>query len=561
MLIILIHSFNFTDYCGIPPWPQNVPDFPTLSKETRDLNPILLDFYSIFRHGSRSSLRSNCFQNLPEFASQPWGDRDCPYNTIGGHMGLLDRRSPTGGDEESSPSVSDQGARGLPEDGPNFYHFPIHPLPNREQLPGVCHMGQLTQRGILQAYSQGYRIGKYLNQTYPSNSITLKELSQASTDAHRTRETAIGFLSGLLDWMPPSVFNNDNNNNNDTKIKSHHLSHVINVRLPTPLTFADEIVDLWKLSTNVCLVDGYLEEAYGAKGWKDYEIKEWDPLSMELRSLLKQDNTDLKDIYDCTKSHFCHGKSVPPFLNPPGKLLTRLETALNEYWAWPLINHDPIRGAKFMAGGHLYALSKLWADSAKKEIDSKPMIYSIAGHDHGPMMTLIGALKIAPWTWPPYASVLNFEFYLISGVSYMRFIWANEVTLPPYCVKNALNSELCRTDDVLKYLLTVLPSKEQCPQIRDLEQIWSKRRIDEDIFPQQNNQDVVNVQNNQSNRSNRSVQSDQPQSSLGDILTQLNDYHEQFKQIDGEELNLSHLYGVNNTVERSHVEKWSRIGQ
>lgn len=413
-------QFNKTDYCGVLPYPQPAPEIPGLRMESQKYKPFLMDHYSFFRHGDRSHIISaGCFPNTPE-GDRVW-DTECPHNTVQMHQGLQ-QRNPY-----------------LP-----LYPIPLHPMADRQVIRGSCHMGQLTQKGAMMSYNNGNRVGKFLNQTYSATSrvITENNLKLRVTDVHRTKETAISWITGLLD----------------------NLWSVNPNKLP-PLEFVDDKVDALKLNTNMCKTDKYLEEAYATPEYQEYQKNFVDPLQAKFREVLKQPTVSVNDVFDCIKTHHCHGHKLPAGLD---ELHQDIENASNFYWQHGF-NYDHRRSSQLFSGAFLIELSQAFATSALKTASDAPKINVFSGHDFGPMMNLVSALISGDSVhWPPYSAMMNIEFWrtmtpIGTETSFVRTLYLGEVVVPVWCKDKVVNDELCPTSALLNHVASILPTKEQCP--------------------------------------------------------------------------------------------------
>jgi hypothetical protein len=422
VLTTLIHAeFDPRDYCGVPPAPAKIPDIPTLNSKAHALGLKLVDFYTFTRHGDRSTLTKDCFANLPEFRDRKWVE--CPKNTLASHTGLSER----------NPYAP-------------LYVFPIHPYPGKQILNGNCHLGQLTQRGLLMSYNNGFRVGKYLDQQYSAigHEFNPTDIKMRSTDVHRTRETAEGFVTGLLDNM---------------KGKQADLQK----QLP-PLFFVDSEVDAQKLNNNVCNTTPYINKVYSSPAWIDYQNRVWYPLLKQVREVLQQPNADLNDVFDCIKPYHCHGLKSPQDLAP---LHNQIEEAVTEYWRYGYF-FDHKESSQLFSGYLLLELSALFSESATKSANSIPTVNFWSGHDFGPISNLAAALTFPDFLWPPYSAMINIEFYRSEGVrdnAFVRFLYLGQVVVPDFCKDAIVVNELCPTDIVLEFIKSLLPTAQQCPRI------------------------------------------------------------------------------------------------
>lgn len=414
--------FNKTDYCGVYPYPQEIPQLPTLNLNLEKFQPMLMDHYSFFRHGDRSHLiPGGCFPNTPQ-AGRVW-DTECPHNTVQMHQGLSER------------------SKFLP-----LYPIPLHPMPDREIIPGSCHMGQLTQKGAMMSFNNGNRVGRFLNQTYGKTGrvITEKNLQFRVTDVHRTKETAISWITGLLD----------------------NLWNVNVNKLPT-LFFVDDKVDALKLNTNMCgtAANAYLQEAYASEEYVKYTQEYLDPILKKMREVLKQPGVSLGDVFDCIKTTQCHGHPLPEGLD---ELAEGIENASNFYWQHGF-NFDHRRSSQLFSGVFLIELAQLFTASALKSASDAPRIHAFSGHDFGPMMNLVSALISGESThWPPYSAMMNIEFYrtlqpLQGETSFVRVLYLGEVVTPVWCKGKLIEGEFCPAAALLEHVANNLPTKEQCP--------------------------------------------------------------------------------------------------
>lgn len=297
-------------------------------------------------------------------------------------------------------------------------------------------------------------LGKYLAETFVGSQRgdlwTPRTLKLRSTDVHRTRETAEGFITGLLDTMQGDP-------------------QTLSKQLP-PLYFVDEKVDAQKLNSNVCNTDPYIKEVYESDQWKEYREAEWDPLLREVRIALQDNDATLADVFDCLKPFQCHGLDYPPALIP---LSSRIEAAMNKYWEVAYY-YQPKRSAQLFSGYLLLELSSLFSTSAMKPLGETPTINLWSGHDFGAISNLATALTFPDFLWPPYSAMINIEFYKapsttsnrgVPHTSFVRFLYLGEVVYPEFCKDQFVATQLCPTEVVLNYISSVLPTAEQCPGI------------------------------------------------------------------------------------------------
>lgn len=429
MMVFTVHgkdsAFDPRDYCGIPPAPAEIPALPKLSAKALALNPKLTDFYIFTRHGDRSTLTKKCWKNT-QYKDRVWVE--CPHNTLGFHAGLLQRNP-------YAPS----------------YAMPIHPLQDKQVLLGNCHLGQLTQRGLMMSYNNGLRTGKYLRDAFDARGSPLNptKLKFRSTDVHRTRETAEGFITGLLDTMGGDP-------------------NVLQKQLP-PLYFVDEKVDAQRLNTNVCNTGPYIDKVYASEEWKTYTQSTWDPLLKNIREALNEADAEMGDVFDCIKPFQCHEQPYPEALK---QYANDVEAAMNQYWN-AAYYHDPVESAQLFSGYLLLELSTLFSTSSIKSINEDPTAYLWSGHDFGSISNLATALLFPNFLWPPYSAMINVEFFRIPDqsaitpgqTSFVRFMYLGELIIPEFCTAHVVADELCPAEVVLNHIKSRLPSAEQCPGI------------------------------------------------------------------------------------------------
>eukprot|EP00461_Guttulinopsis_vulgaris_P002899 UN02900 len=430
--VFAITPYNHTDYCGVPPYPEPVPDLPLIKSSLSIYKPQLTDAYIAMRHGDRATGTLTCFQNSPGFAHKNW--TICEDPTTAWHTALDDREH---------RSVQ--------------YDIPFSPLMDKQGLVGNCHYGQLSKKGALQAYNQGRRVARFLEESYSSNNrvgkapkITEENFELRSTDVPRTRETMVSFVAGAFD----------------------ELKHVKKNPKNMPIVgFVDEDFDALQNNKNMCndAAETYLRGVYLNQSYIDFRAARIVPLHAELRALLNDPTVEINSFFDCVKTFKCQGWPMPPGMEDGGYSLA--ERVHNDmFWFWRhAFNHNHTQAAQLLTGPLLVELSQKFAKSALKTASDEPTISVMTAHDLGMMFNLVAALLNGEhFYWPPYASMLQIEFYktqfAINGVtSFIRFVWQGQVVTPHFCTNDMVDDELCPTHVLLNYMKTLFPTKEQCP--------------------------------------------------------------------------------------------------
>jgi hypothetical protein len=414
-------------YCGIQPYPQSIPAIPPLNNLSRSHNLIPIDQHVFFRHGDRSTIGKNCFKNLPEFADRIW--TECPYPIRNFPSGLINR-SPNDGDVLTHP-----------------YRFEVKPLPGKGLLNGNCHFGQLTTKGALMSYNNGSRYVRYLNQTMPAP-ISIKQFKARSTDYHRTRETGTSFLSGVFDSLGdiyplPADFLPVNN---------------------SPVQyFVDNKVDALDINYNMCSTTEYYNVAYKDPKWVEYDTKVYKPLEAKLRQILKDDNADMYEVFDCLKTAVCHNNPHPSGLT--NQIHKEIEAALLNYYQQAFQYDHKLANILFTGVWASEMIPMLNAAMDRSYKDHT--FYLNSGHDSN-VQAIMELLNFGNKRWPAYSALLQIELYkeaLNVDNVWVRFLYDGEVVIPEFCKLSVVSNELCPVPQFIKLLTDSLPRNGECKTI------------------------------------------------------------------------------------------------
>lgn len=335
------------------------------------------------------------------------------------------------------------------------HQIPVRPHTVGSALPGHCTMGHLTDRGLMQAYAQGLRLGAHLKTLYAARGTALEtaDIDARSTDYHRTRATTMGVLSGVV----------------NTAIA---LGPGEKGRLPA-VVYRDGAHDYLPMSDRVCKASAYVKEAYAAAEWVDYVNATMPALQTAVDGIAGADKTDVSSFFDCVKTRLCHQKPLPDAYTEA--LDTQLSDYMDKYWN-QVFFHDHPRAARLFSGGVLlvlYAeLSRVLAAGAAA-LDARPSVVLRGGHDFGPMMNLCSALDLGNKRasyWPPYVSMLNLEIAAVPAALAhtasrigVRAILNGEGAAMGVCTGHTEAGAFCPLETLIAALEPMLPSAEECP--------------------------------------------------------------------------------------------------
>lgn len=416
-------------YCGIEPYPKTIKPIPYLGREARLLKLKQLDQHIYFRHGDRSTIAAKCFNNVATHAEREW--TECPHPIYNSHAGLTNRANKDG------------------TIGRDNYRVNVQPFPNKNILNGNCHFGQLSQKGVMMSVNNGARYGRYLNQTQ-EKPVLQSSFRTRSTDVHRTRETGQAFMTGIYDQLPtmfpvPNTFSPQ-------------------ARVP-PFFFVDNKVDALAMNDNMCDTKKHLDEAYADPAWIKYKTDVVDPLQEELAQILNQPNADTYDVFDCSKTLYCHGNALPTGIDDQKQ--KEMEAVLmNTYIQSFRFNHAQ---ANILYTG-------VWAQETiallSNVLDSKyndNVYYINSGHDSN-VQAMMQFLSFGKQQWPAYSALLQFEIYRTTAVTtdqtiYIRFLYDAEVVIPEFCTDQVVAGELCDLKKFITFLSTALPRNGECAGI------------------------------------------------------------------------------------------------
>ena len=398
-----------------------------MGRDARLLKLKQLDQHIYFRHGDRSTIAAKCFPNVPTHADRKW--TECPNPIYNYHAGLTGRTS---------------------HDGPigrENYRLSVQPLPNKGILNGNCHSGQLSQKGVMMSVNNAQRYGRYLNQTQ-DKPVTQSNFRTRSTDYHRTRETGESFMTGVYDQLPtmfpvPTTFSPQRN-------------------LPT-FFFVDGKVDALAMNDNMCDTTAYLAEAYADPAWVKYKTDVVDPLQKQLADIVNDPNADTYDVYDCTKTLYCHNNALPVGIDDQKQ--KEMEAVLmNTYIQSFRYNHTK---ANILYTG-------VWAQETiallSSGLDTKyndNIFYINSGHDSN-VQAIMQFLSFGKQQWPAYSALLQFEIYRTTTTdptTYIRFLYDAEVVIPEFCQNQVVANELCDLKKFITFLSTALPKNGECAGI------------------------------------------------------------------------------------------------
>lgn len=367
-------------------------------------------------------------------------DTECPHPVLHWHQGLYQRAEGDGARQKSYP-------------------IQIQPMDGRQILPGHCHYGQLTQRGLMMAYNNGLRVGEYLNKTFALNSMHLhvKDFALRTTDVHRTKETLQGFVHGVLDNI---------NTHSATQKQSPQDPMQPLQHMPT-VAFFDAAVDT--VLSETCNYGEYFERVYADPEWVKYNAEVYQPLEDKVRAALNDPAADLYNTYDCLKTSFCDHKPIPETLL---SLHGEMEAALLNYWAygfsWNRTEANQLFTGAFILLDLLPALTNSYSHRENALYHPHVNIYS--AHDLGNMQNIMSLFQIDEGyrTWPQYQAMFHIELYNkpAEKQQFVRFLLNAAPVVPQFCKSNVSYKNLCPMQVVLDYLQTqTLPTPEQCPYI------------------------------------------------------------------------------------------------
>jgi len=283
-------------------------------------------------------------------------------------------------------------------------------LPGRNQNPGNCANGQLTEVGYQQQLKNGQSLkalyGKLLPPEFDPSLIYVR-----STNVPRTFLSAEALLYGLY---PPEE------GCSDTGI-------VINT--------IDSATDNMTPNIDVCpkLVT-YMEQFYDCSLWKNYFNSKVLPLEQTLAPIFNlTPGYEIDMMFDCVQANLCHNHTLPAAFTQAmydGIVGTNLFEYIGmSQWA---VAQTPYTTVQISMGSFIRdVITNI--DSVASG-NSKQQLALFSGHDTTVLPFVLAYNASYAGVWPPYASMIRIE--LLDAGSYgdqIRFYYNDVLLTIPGC--------------------------------------------------------------------------------------------------------------------------------
>eukprot|EP00741_Cyanophora_paradoxa_P021521 tig00021357_g20777.t1 len=280
-------------------------------------------------------------------------------------------------------------------------------IEGRQRLPGTCHSGQLTLKGVEEHRALGARFRReYVERGFLPPVMDPSLLYIRSTDVPRTIESAQSLLHGLY---PPST-------------RPSGLP-------PIPIHMLEEARETLWMNTKLC---ARLEDTLRAiKKSDEYRQrkKEADALREELSKIVGEPVENLPDVLVLHDAIVCHAHHGEPLAHIPDDLKRRLQHA-GHWQAYASLAHpDAIRYGLGPFMGELLEQQK-----AALEARHGHRFALFSAHD-STVFPILEILGVWDRSWPPYASNIVFETLRDrkSGEVFVRSSYNGKALDPPGC--------------------------------------------------------------------------------------------------------------------------------
>jgi lysophosphatidic acid phosphatase type 6 len=196
-----------------------------------------------------------------------------------------------------------------------------------------------------------------------------------------------------------------------------------------------------------------VQDAKRSKRYKQHVKKVQKPLLKKLSKLLGKSEKDINvnHLEDCIQTHVCHGHTVPDKLASP-RLQKEIRDSITQHY------HIVAQAiTKYAGGPFLKELVEELTHVTKTNTPVKLALYS--GHDTGPILPMLHALKVFDGQWPPYASTIIFEVYQSkkTGKHSIRMVYNGKTLTIPGC-----GNTMCPWDKFLEAAQKSIPSDKDC---------------------------------------------------------------------------------------------------
>jgi hypothetical protein len=319
-------------------------------------------------------------------------------------------------------------------------------MQGREQLPGNCMLGQLTETGRQQQLTNGANVYEAYTAAGLLPTVLTKDVEDRiflrADDCPRTLMSGEALLEGIY---PPG-----------RRATSGPLTmNTMDLKFETIVP-----------NTNVC---PKLSDAYAANeattSYSEWAKNVLTPLTTRLTAALgvtiNPGEGGIDFVHDCVWTHVCVSpqKALHPVLTPETIMEIAVAAGYQSSRMMGYPNATTTTGKLTM--GPLFAeiLPQLDAVVAGKK-DAR-LLTILSGHDTGPMLPFVVAM--GAWTdddiWPMYASLAAIELYKDDhGSFYSRFIYNGTVRPLPACG----GRDLCTWEEMRKLLVSLVPSEQDC---------------------------------------------------------------------------------------------------
>jgi len=244
----------------------------------------------------------------------------------------------------------------------------------------------LTTYGYLQELNNGGILKKaYIENIHlVSEHLHPCEVEVHSTDVHRTIDSAEAVVTGMFKIHPEKLQFID--------IHIHDASTEI-------LTVNDVAYPI---------VDVYMQNLTDVPEYNNWYQTKAVPLMAKIEAVMGTPVTSMdrvEKLFDCSTVHICHNMSIP-FSD---ELAEEIALVYTQWDVWLYSYPSPAEFGRYGIGPLLNVTEQRMSDIISNGTAKK--LYLSAGHDTGPILSLLVALDLPVTHWPSYASMFVFELW------------------------------------------------------------------------------------------------------------------------------------------------------
>ncbi|GMI38051.1 hypothetical protein TeGR_g4455, partial [Tetraparma gracilis] len=404
-------SAPYPDYCshksGSEFWDQ--PRVPPLSSSTvASLSPTLLSASAVIRHGARTPWGGGffCWDGYRQDASQSVFDCD---------TSMVMTTAPTSASSYTGTSnlLFKKNYAGLAD-------------PERNELGGTCHLGQLIEQGV----EQETRNGEQLRAAYVCGDVEYD-----ADDSRCLFRDSDAFLAGEgggggID-RTEVYFRGDDQQR--TLMSGQILTEAL---FPTTeeLSGSENVLVDWMtgdysrdpIYPNNKICPRMTELQTNARASEDYLAYINSPEIVELTAILTEDlgGADWTHALDCQMTAVCNDRPIPAAIDDfqsddDNSIFNRI-TAHASWLHFAVYDYQDAEYAKIAMApllGNILKRSLLPSLTAATKADMKaqaaPLLALYSGHDTT-VMPMLSALEMSAGDWAPYASLVTIETYYVA---------------------------------------------------------------------------------------------------------------------------------------------------